>query len=197
VLAETGETIALDVRPIAAVAPEGRDARDGRVREDLVRRLSAVCIDVPPLRKRREDIPTLANYFVREISAKLGVPPAVLSRSAVSLICALPWRRNAVELRTLLEAIVSGLGNSRGIGIEHVLAHLKLDGDDVAFAYGGTLRQARIRFEREYIAAVLDQHRGRISEAAKVLGIQRTNLYRKIRVLHVGRGKKHSAPLGS
>ena len=198
VLAETGEIIALDVRPIAAVAPDGHDAaRDGRIREDLFRRLSAICIDVPPLRKRREDIPTLANYVVREISATLGVPPAVLSRSALSLICALPWRQNAIELRALLEAILGGLGRDRGIGIEHVLAHLKLDGDAVAFAYRGTLRQARNRFEREYIAAVLEEHRGRISEAAKALGIQRTNLYRKIRVLHVGRGKKDASPIGS
>ena len=52
------------------------------------------------------------------------------------------------------------------------------------------LKQARSRFEKEYIAAVLEQHRGRISEAARTLGIQRTNLYRKIRSLKVGRDTK-------
>jgi two-component system nitrogen regulation response regulator NtrX len=55
------------------------------------------------------------------------------------------------------------------------------------FANGGTLKQARTRFEREYIAAVLEQHQGRISDAARVLGIQRTNLYRKMRALRVSR----------
>jgi DNA-binding NtrC family response regulator len=196
VLVETGETISLEVRPMAGVAPDATDAAlDGRLREDLFRRLSAFCIDVPPLRKRREDIPTLVNYFLREICAGLGAPPAVLSRSALSLICALPWRQNAVELRSLLEAIVAGLGNRGGIGIEDVLAHLRLDGDAVDLAHSGTLRQARIRFEREYISAVLDQHRGRISDAARVLGIQRTNLYRKMRSLHVGRVRKDASPL--
>jgi two-component system nitrogen regulation response regulator NtrX len=55
---------------------------------------------------------------------------------------------------------------------------------------GGTLKQARARFEREYIAAVLEQHHGRISDAAKALGIQRTNLYRKLRSLRVSRGRR-------
>jgi two-component system nitrogen regulation response regulator NtrX len=197
VLEETGETTAIDVRPITVFGPDQGEANgDGRVREELLRRLSVFCIDVPPLRKRREDIPALATCFVREVSAALGVPPAALSRSALSLMCALPWRHNADELRSLVEVVVAGLGDSPSIGIEQVLAHLKLDGDAVAFAYGGTLRQARIQFEREYIASVLDQHRGRISEAAKVLGIQRTNLYRKIRELRVGRAGRDTAPIG-
>ena len=57
----------------------------------------------------------------------------------------------------------------------------------VLFSSGGTLKQARARFEKEYIASVLEQHRGRISDAARTLGIQRTNLYRKIRSLKVSR----------
>jgi DNA-binding NtrC family response regulator len=123
--------------------------------------------------------------------------PVVFSRSALSLICALPWRQNAVELRSLLDAVVGASGPAREIRIEDVLAHLKLDGEAVELARVETLRQARIRFEREYIAAVLDRHRGRISEAAKVLGIQRTNLYRKIRVLHVGKRRKEPTSISS
>jgi two-component system nitrogen regulation response regulator NtrX len=67
---------------------------------------------------------------------------------------------------------------------------VKLDGGSVVFANGGTLRQARARFEREYISAVLEQHQGRISEAAKALGIQRTNLYRKMRSLKIARERR-------
>jgi DNA-binding NtrC family response regulator len=189
-LAETGATIGLDVRPMAGVDPGFDGAlQDGRVREDLYRRLSVIRVDVPPLRSRREDIPALANYFVREICAAQHVPPKTLSRPALSLIAALPWRGNAVELRTLLEGIVTGLGGGRGIGLEDVLAHVRLDGGAVVFSNGGTLRQARARFEREYIASVLEQHHGRISDAAKALGIQRTNLYRKMRALRVARGR--------
>ena len=198
VAAETGESAGFDLRPMAGVEP-GVDehVREGRVREDLFRRLSVLRIEVPPLRDRRADIPPLANYFVREICARLSLPPKALSRSALSLIAALPWRGNAVELRALLESVAGGVNGSRRIGIDDVLAHLRLDGGSVVFSKGGTLRQARARFEREYIASVLELHRGRISEAARALGIQRTNLYRKMRELHVGRIKRETSPIGS
>jgi two-component system nitrogen regulation response regulator NtrX len=198
VAAETGESTGFDVRPMAGVDPGVDDTvREGRVREDLFRRLSVLRVEVPPLRNRRADIPPLANYFVREICARLLLPPKALSRSALSLIAALPWRGNAVELRTLLESVVGEVNGSRRIGIDNVLAHLRLDGGSVVFSKGGTLRQARARFEREYIASVLELHRGRISEAARVLGIQRTNLYRKMRELRVGRIKTDTSQVGS
>lgn len=185
------DAVPLDVRPIASVDTHIDSAvQEGRVREDLFRRLSVISIDLPPLRNRREDIPALANYFVREVCGRLRVPAKTLSRPALSLISALPWRGNAVELRTLLETVVVGLAGGKGIGIEDVLSHVRLDGGTaVGLGAGGTLRQARARFEREYISAVLEQHQGRISDAAKALGIQRTNLYRKLRSLRIPRGR--------
>jgi two-component system nitrogen regulation response regulator NtrX len=191
-LVETVETIGCDVRPMAGVEPGFETAvQDGRVREDLFRRLSVIGIDLPPLRNRREDIPALANYFVRQICASLGVPPKTLSRPALSLISALPWRGNAVEMRTLIESVVVGLQGGRGIGLDEVLAHVKLDGGSVVSSNGGTLKEARARFERDYISAMLEQHQGRISDAARALGIQRTNLYRKMRSLRVSRDAQH------
>jgi len=187
-LVETGATIGVDLRPMASVDPGIDNAvGEGRVRDELFRRLSVIRIDMPPIRNRREDIPALANHFLRDICRARRVPPKTLSRPALSLIAALPWRGNAVELRTMLEAIVGGLAGGKGIGLEDVLAQVKLDGGSAAFAERGTLRQARSRFEREYIAHVLEQHRGRISDAATALGIQRTNLYRKLRSLRVDR----------
>ncbi len=191
VLAESGEAIGFDVRPMAGVDPRfDRAVAEGRVREDLFRRLSALRIEMPPLRSRREDIPALANYFLREICASLRVPPKTLSRPALSLISALPWRGNAAELRTMLEGVATGLQDDNGIGIEDVLAHVRLDGGSAVSSGGGTLKQARARFEREYIGSVLEQHHGRMSDAAKALGIQRTNLYRKLRSLHVNGGRR-------
>ena len=113
-----------------------------------------------------------------------------MSRSALSLLSALPWRGNAAELRLLLESVVTGMQGGRGIALEDVLVHVRLEGGAGLFTSGGTLKQARSRFEKEYIASVLDQHRGRISEAARALGIQRTNLYRKMRSLRVPRDPK-------
>lgn len=187
-LADTGAAIGFDIRPMAGVdAGVDSAVEEGRIREELFRRLSVIRIDLPPLRNRHEDIPALANYFLREICRARRVPPKTLSRPALSLIAALPWRGNAVELRTMLDAIVAGLSGGKGIGLDDVLAHVKLDGGSVTFSNRGTLRQARARFEREYIAHVLEQQHGRISEAAKALGIQRTNLYRKLRSLRVDR----------
>jgi DNA-binding NtrC family response regulator len=188
---ETGETTSFDVRPMAGVDPGFDTAvQEGRVREDLFRRLSIVRIEMPALRNRREDIPALANYFLREICAGLRLPPKTLSRSALSLLSALPWRGNAAELRRLLDSIVTGMQGGRGIALEDVLAHVRLDGGAGACSSGGTLKQARAQFEKEYIANVLEQHRGRISDAARTLGIQRTNLYRKMRSLKVNRTPK-------
>jgi two-component system nitrogen regulation response regulator NtrX len=160
--------------------------QEGRVRDDLFRRLSVIRIEIPPLRNRREDIPSLANYFLREICAIQKVPPKTLSRPALALLSALPWRGNATELRALLEAVARGVQGGKNIGLEDLLQHLKLDGGPAAMSWsGGTLKQARARFERDYIATVLEQHHGRVSDAARALGIQRTNLYRKMRSLRI------------
>jgi DNA-binding NtrC family response regulator len=190
-LVDTSEPVALDVRPMAGVDLSFDAAvKEGRIRDDLFRRLSVIRIDVPPLRSRREDIPALANYFLRDICASLRIPPKTLSRPALSILSALPWRGNAGELRALLDTIVNASTGGRGIGLEDVLAHVRLDGGAVVFSNNGTLRQARARFEREYIASVLEQHQGRISDAAKALGIQRTNLYRKMRSLRIARDRR-------
>lgn len=185
VLADTGDVIPFDVRCVAAGDARFEAAvQDGSVQEDLYRRLSATSIEVPPLRSRREDIPALANHFLREACASCRVPPKVFSRSALALLAALPWTGNASELKALLQTIVGGLG-ARGISVEDVLAHVRLGNGSVMVSHGGTLRQARAQFEQQYIAAILQQHRGRITQAAKALGIQRTNLYRKMRTLRV------------
>jgi DNA-binding NtrC family response regulator len=191
IVAETGETASFDVRPMAGVDPGFDTAvQDGRVREDLFRRLSIIRIEMPALRHRREDIPALANHFLREICARLHLPPKTLSRSALLLLSALPWRGNAAELRRLLDSVATGMQGGRGIALEDVLTHVRLDGGAGVCSTGGTLKQARAQFEKEYIAAVLEQHRGRISDAARSLGIQRTNLYRKMRSLKVNRNPK-------
>jgi DNA-binding NtrC family response regulator len=179
--------IELDIRPIAAVEPGFEAAvEEGRLRRDLYDRLSLIRIELPPLRQRREDIPFLASYFLKEICRSNGVPLKTLTRSAITLLAALPWRGNAPELRALLERLVL-LTPHGSIRLEDVLSQVRIDGSEVATAGGMTLRDARLRFERDYIAAVVRQHHGRMGDAASALGIQRTNLYRKLRQLSVSR----------
>jgi two-component system nitrogen regulation response regulator GlnG len=96
ILVDSGASIGVDVRPMAGVGPDFDTAvHEGRVRDDLFRRLSTTRVEMPPLRDRREDIPALANFFLREICASLRLPPKTLSRPAFSLISALPWRGRA------------------------------------------------------------------------------------------------------
>jgi DNA-binding NtrC family response regulator len=106
-LVDSDGIVPLDVRPVAAVDDDVDEiVQQGRIRHDLFRRLSAIRIDVPSLRQRREDIGPLANFFVRQACAAMGVPPKTFSRPALALIVALPWRGNATELRTVIEGVV-------------------------------------------------------------------------------------------
>jgi transcriptional regulator of acetoin/glycerol metabolism len=100
------------------------------------------------------------------------------------MLAALPWRGNGEELRRLLEVLIMR-ASATTISLDDVLANVRLDGQATSFAVGGSLPEARARFETEYIAAVVAHHQGRIPEAAKSLGIQRSNLYRKMRRLNV------------
>jgi two-component system nitrogen regulation response regulator NtrX len=186
-LVDGRETVDVDVRLMAG-AEAALDAwvADGHLREDLFERLVALRIDVPPLRRRREDIPLLAVHFLRSACAGAGVPVKGLSRSAMALLSALPWPGNARDLRSLIETLMHAVGPSV-IQLEDVLAHASLEGASARIDTGMTLRDARARFEHDCISAVLIKHHGRVGDAAKALGIQRTNLYRKVRQLNVAR----------
>lgn len=179
----------IDVRPIASVDGSIEAAlEEGRLRPDLYERLSLIRVDVPALRQRREDIPVLATHFLKELCKANDKPIKTLTRPALTLLAALPWRGNAAELRSLLERLILLVPQGL-IRLEDVLAHTQLEGSISPSGFDATLRQARARFERDYIAAVLQHQHGRIAEAARVLGIQRTNLYRKMRRLNLMRGK--------
>ena len=181
------ERVELDIRTIAAVEPGFESSvEDGRLRRDLYERLSLVRIELPPLRQRREDVPFLANFFLKDICRANNTPIKTLTRSALTLLAALPWRGNAPELHAVLERLVL-LTPHGSIRLEDVLAQVRLDGSEIAATNATTLREARLRFERDYIASVVRQHHGRMGEAAAALGIQRTNLYRKLRQLSVVR----------
>jgi DNA-binding NtrC family response regulator len=187
-LAEKRAVIDLDLRTIGATDPIPEAAvADGRLRRDLCERLSHVRIDVPALRRRREDIPLLAGHFLQQISEVSGRLPPRFSRSALALLSALPWPGNARELRALLETLMRSTDRPV-IGLDDLLDHVRLDGIAARVDPSGTLRDARVRFERDWISAVLVKHHGRVGDAARALGIQRTNLYRKVRQLNVTRG---------
>ena len=160
------------------------DAHARRFRPDLFRRLSACRIDVPPLRDRAEDIPALANRILEDLCQARNLTPRGFTQAALALLSALPWPGNLADLQAVLERVVDDAPADL-IQIEHLFPAIPLDRAPVRFVPAGNLKEARLRFEREYIAAVLQHHDWKIAEAAQTLGIQRSNLYRKARQLGI------------
>jgi len=151
---------------------------------ELVEALAVVRIDLAPLRQRPEDVLMLAPHFLKEACREADLAAKTFSRGALQLLRALPWRGNAAELKSLCERLAILV--SRGIvQLDDVLANVRLDAAEPVVRSDETLRQARERFERDYIAAVVQHNRGRIGAAAKQLGIERTNLYRKLKQLNI------------
>jgi len=165
---------------------------EGHFRSDLFRRLSQICIAVPALRERPEDMPELAARIGAELRGG-GEPPA-FTQAALTVLSAPAWPDNLDELRAVLDRVFHAAPTG-SIRQEDVLAHLPIDGALSRIAPQISLREARRQFEREYIAAVLERHRWRMSEAARTLGIERANLYRKTRQLGIMR--RAGTPLAS
>lgn len=172
-------------RFIASAEPSlFEEAERGRFRRGLVEAIAVVRIDLPPLRQRSADIPLLATYFLKEACRRADVPAKTFSRSALTLLAALPWLGNAAELRSLTERLAILI--PRGVVLlEDVLANVRFEHAEALGRPRESLRIARERFERDYVAAVLQHHRGRMGAAARDLGIERTNLYRKIKQLNI------------
>ena len=182
-----GEPVPFTARPVAAVDRDEQSYIDeGRVRLDLHRRFAELSITIPPLRERREDIPALARAFISRSCRRRQVAERELDSAAEVVLSAMPWHANAHELSELLEGLVESAPGDGPITLRELLDHVSQDGGNHALpAAGVPLREARARFEREYIAAVVARHHGRIPAAAKTLGIQRTNLYRKLRAMRI------------
>jgi len=181
-----GVPVATAWRLVASAQPTiDADVRAHRFRSDLFRRLSAVRIDLPPLRERPDDVSAIATRLVEESCLARGMAPMAFSPSALSLVASIPWPGNVAELRAALDRIVES-NEDETIEIEQVLPALQLHRAAAApFVPAPSLREARLRFEREYIAAVLQHHGWRMADAAQTLGIQRPNLYRKARQLGI------------
>ena len=174
------------IRAIASIDPSPDPERDERIVPELRKKFAGHRIELPPIRCRREDVPGLIRMLLMDICDALKIPTKAASSQAMALLAALPWRGNFTEMRGLLRTLVLK-APGRLIRLSDVLENIRLDGGATTFMGGGTLKEARERFEREYVAAVLEQHHGRMAEAARVLGIQRTNLYRKVKQLSVAR----------
>ena len=175
----------VDVRILSASSknlPE--EIGRGTFREDLYHRINVLTIAVPPLRSRREDIPELAEHFLRLASVENGVAPKRLSSRAVDVLMQLPWKGNVRELRNLMER-VGILVTHDSVGAQDIMDVLHMASGPEEASGAMPLREARWRFERQYIVTRLHANRGNLGDTARELGIERTNLYRKMKQLGI------------
>jgi len=180
-----GETrpIRVDVRVVAATnADLEQRVAEGTFREDLFYRLSVIRIHVPPLRDRREEIPHLATFFVREASERLGKPDVRLSPEALDLFDAYSWPGNVRQLRNELQRAVA-MTAAGGLISPELLSPIfagSSDSPSPRRARNVTLAAAVERLEREMIDGALERTSGNVSQTARMLGLTRRGLYLKM-----------------
>jgi two-component system, NtrC family, nitrogen regulation response regulator NtrX len=180
------ESIQVDVRVVAATNKNLEvEIERGNFREDLFYRLNVIPFHVPPLRERKEDIPALAAWFLEEFARAYGRKPKELTPQALEALDAYHWPGNVRELRNLIERIVILNPQSR-IDARHIPLHLakKAAAERPGERYG-SLQEVREAAEREYILRKLEEANGNVSRAAELLGLERSNLYRKMRALGI------------
>lgn len=181
-------------RIIAAAAPSlEADVQQHRFRPEFYRRLQRLRVDVPPLRDRPGDLPRVIEAVFDETCQRCDVRCA-LTPAARTALAALRWAGNLEELRASLGRLVERCAGGL-IRQEDVLADLQQreTRPRPPVTTLASLREARLTFERDYIATVLDAHGWRMTEAARVLGIERANLYRKTRQLGITRLKPRAS----
>jgi two-component system nitrogen regulation response regulator NtrX len=182
-----GRAVRTGFRLIAATSRDlPNETREGRFREDLLRRLVKCRITIAALRRRPADLPQILDSLTRESANGCGT--IAFTPQALAVLASLPWTRNFDELRELVEALSKG--SSGDITAEQVLSHVSFRGQFGRMDLTVSLREARRQFERQYIAAVLEHHRWSMSQAARTLGMERANLYRKARQLGITRGSR-------
>ena len=176
--------VQVDVRVLAATNKDLRMAIDnGTFRDDLFFRLNVIPIFVPPLRERRRDITMLAKHFLAEFAHEYGHRVKTLDDASLTVLESHVWPGNVRELRNVLERLAIMVPDQT-IGPED-LTFLAGGGAQAAkSSHSGKaqpLHEAREQFERDYIVRALTAHRGNISRTAEALGVERSNLYRKMR----------------
>src|SRR5437588_2575393 len=178
--------ITVDVRVIASTNKDlEEEISRGNFREDLFYRLNVIPFFVPPLRDRREDIPLLADHFLSEFTTAYGRKPKELTPEAYRVLAEHHWPGNVRELRNLIERIVI-LNPQVRIDARHIpLQTARRSGSERAERFG-SLQEVREAVEREYILKKLEETNGNVTRTAELLGLERSNLYRKMKTLGIG-----------
>lgn len=185
--------VQVNVRVVSSASRDLRgDIEQGRFREDLFHRLNVVPLRAPALAERREDIPELAGYFVGRLTGMSGVPARQIGEDTLAALQAADWPGNVRQLRNVIERIlILATGDaSTPVTVDSLpvdawpsASNSKREGMHEVIAM--PLRDARERFEREYLNVQITRFGGNISKTAAFIGMERSALHRKLKSLGV------------
>ena len=183
--------INVNVRIISTTSKVIRKEIDsGNFREDLYHRLNVVPINLPALKERTEDIPLLLDYFSKKISELNGITEAKLDTN-FDLYYKYEWPGNVRELRNLVERVSILSVNENKVNINDLVQDalsqrsFKSNQDTYSNVLSYPLKEAREKFEKDYLTSQLKKHKGNISKTASFIGMERSALHRKLKTLGI------------
>jgi len=190
--------VRVDVRVVAATNKDLQaEIRAGRFRDDLYFRLNVVPIFVPPLRDRSDDVPLLADHFMAEFAGEYGRRLKTFDAAATDVLQSYAWPGNVRELRNVIERLMIMVPGEMITAAD--LSFLDVPRPRPARSAPAerlTLHDARDQFERDLILRTLAEQQGNMSRTADALGVERSNLYRKMKAFGIAPSRRSDTSEG-
>jgi two-component system nitrogen regulation response regulator NtrX len=183
--------IDMDVRVLAATNKDlEREMEDGRFRQDLYYRLHVIPLWVPALRERKEDIKPLAERFLLDFALKEGQAKKIITDEAINMLMQHDWPGNVRELKNIIERLIILTAALEITARDIPLLKAKIDYSEAlsvqpVAAAADSLKDAKMDFERQFIIKKLEENEGNISKTADAIGLERSNLHKKLKSLKV------------
>jgi len=176
--------ISMDVRVLAATNKDlEKEMEAGRFRQDLYYRLNVIPLIVPPLRDRKQDIPVLVRRFLKDFAQREGDSEKIITDEALALFMDHDWPGNVRELKNFTERLVIMTPGMTITGKDVPQLEKELHGEipEELAKMADSYRAAKVEFEKSFIARKLQEFDGNISRTAEAIGLERSNLHRKIK----------------
>ena len=178
------KVIETDVRVLAATNKNlEEEMEEERFRQDLYYRLNVIPLRIPPLRDRKEDIPLLVDHFLKDFSLKEGAEKKTITDDALAVLMNHDWPGNVRELKNIVDRLVIMTPSDiiSGDDIPPLMKESQKVKEDVTFLSQSSFKTAKVEFEKEFIARKLQESNGNVSKTAELIGLERSNLHRKIK----------------
>ncbi len=177
----------VDIRVIAATNKDiKKQITDGKFREDLFFRLNVVSINMPPLRERKEDIPLFVDRFIESVCRENGMIKKQISNDALEKLIEYNWPGNVRELKNVIESLV--ILSDAEIEVKDIPDFI-LEKDEI-ITTSGSLKKTKEEIERKMILDALEKSDWIIAKAARILGVERTTLHKRLKALGIKRVKE-------